>query len=484
MKGDYSLGTVVLIRPKFTKTLQPNPPIGLGYLASFLEKYGHKVILIDCWIHHFSNEEIFRIIRHTKPDIVGLTALTAHYEEMRELCEFISNERLRDPNISQFLLMIGGIHVTALPEVSLLECKADLAVLGEGENTLLELIEAVVQSQDPYKIDGIAYIKNNTLKMNKPRDLIKNLDELPFPAWHLMPISHYPQDPHGHDYKRTPFAPILTTRGCPFSCTYCASTNFWRRTIRYRSPKNVVDEIEYLIQKFGVREIHVWDDNLTLSKQHILGICHEIIRRKLDVTIKCPNGIRIDSLDNEILMWMRQAGFYHMILAIESGSQHVLNQVQKKLDLDKVPRIARLAKKYGFIIKGFFILGLPGETISSAIETIKFSKKIGLNFAAFFIAQPLPGSQLFTEWVHKKKITQIKWDEIQFDTGVYSLDYLPIKVLITLRNRGYLTFFARPYFLYTLLKFPKVTIIWFKNALSQVIQRFFERLIKKFRKKA
>lgn len=450
----------------------------MGYLASYLEKNNHSVILIDCWIHNLTNERIFAVIRKVKPDLVGLTALTAHYEEMRTLSQYISNNRAERSNKLQFLLIIGGIHVTALPATCLSECKADLAVLGEGEQTLLELIDSIDNKKDPFQVDGIAYLKDNTLKVNKPRDLIKNLDDLPFPAWHLMPITHYPQDPHGHDYKRTPFAPILTTRGCPFSCSYCASTLFWRRTIRYRSSKNVVDEIEFLIKNYGVREIHIWDDNLTLSKKHILGICREIIRRNLDIVLKCPNGIRIDSLDENILRWMRRAGFYHMILAIESGSQRVLNQVNKKLDLEKVPEIAKLAKKHGFIIKGFFILGLPGETVSSARQTIDFSKKIGLNFAAFFIAQPLPGSELFNRWIEKKDISQIQWNEIQFDTGVYSLGYLDMNILINLRNRGYLTFFIRPYFLYTLLKFPKVTFIWLKNALAQVTRRFFERILK------
>jgi len=474
------LGIVILIRPKFTKSLQPNPPIGLGYLASVLEKNNHKVIVIDCWIHKMSHEDIFAVIKKVKPDIVGLTALTAHYEEMRDLCYFLYQKRKESNGVLKFLLIVGGIHVTALPELCLSECNADLAVLGEGECTLLELIESIDNHKDPYLIDGIAFLKNNKLLYNNPRPLIKNLDNLPFPAWHLIPITHYPQDPHGHAYKRTPFAPILTTRGCPFSCTYCASTNFWHQTIRFRTPKNVVDEIEFLIQQFGVREIHIWDDNLTLSKKHVIGICQEIIKRNLDIVLKCPNGVRIDTLDEEILTWMRRAGFYHMILAIESASQRVLNRVNKKLDLKNVPRIANLAKRYGFIIKGFFILGLPGETISSALQTLSFSKKIGLNFAAFFIAQPLPGSKLFMEWITKQQISQIQWDAIQFDTGIYSLNYMDTKILKNLRNRGYLTFFTRPYFLYTLLKFPKVTFIWFKNALSQVFRRFFERLLKKF----
>lgn len=475
------MGKVILIRPKFTKTLQPNPPIGLGYLASYLEKKHHKVFLIDCWVLDITNKEIFEIIKKINPDIVGLTALSSHYEEMRELCNFISYKRAENKNLLNFLLVIGGVHATALPELSIVQCKADLAVLGEGEVTLLELIDSIENHKNPFEIDGIAYFENGNFKRNKPRDLIENLDNIPFPAWHLMPIKNYPHDPHGHDYIRKPFAPILTTRGCPFSCTYCASTNFWGKRIRYRNPKNVVDEMEFLIEAYNIREFHIWDDNITLSKKHIKGICREIIQRKLDVTLRCPNGLRIDSLDLEILTWMKRAGFYLIVLAVESASQRVLDRAKKKLNLQKVPKIIKLANELGFITKGFFILGLPGETISSALKTIKYPRENRFNFATFFIASPLPGSELFNIWKKNNETSQITWHNIQLDTGEYSLSDLDIITLKKLRNRGILSFYLSPYFLYTILKYPKVIYNWFKNVFIFIIRRFFERNFKKIR---
>lgn len=473
------MGTVILIRPKFSKTLQPNPPIGLGYLAAFLKKHNHKVILLDCPILNISNEDIFTIIKKYNPSIVGVTALTAHYDEMRELCNFIYDKR-KDCNAQlNFLLIIGGIHVTSLPELSLSECKADLAVLGEGELTLLELADARDKNENPYDIDGVAYYEAGNFKCNKPRELIKNLDDLPFPAWESMPIKRYTYGPHGHDYLRAPFAPILTTRGCPFSCTFCASTNLWRRRIRYRSPKNVVDEMEFLIQNYGVREFHIWDDNITLSKKHIIGICREILQRKLDITLKCANGVRIDSLDEELLTWMKRAGFYLIVLAVESGSQRILNRAKKKLDLQKIPRITKLTQKLGFVTKGFFILGLPGENISSALKTVNYPKKMGLNFAVFFGAVPLPGSEIFYQWIREKKISQIRWLDFQLVSAEFSLNNLDIKTVKNLRNRAILTFYLRPHSLYTLLRFPRVTVHWFNNILLYLIRRFIERNIKK-----
>ncbi|NVM03858.1 MAG: cobalamin B12-binding domain-containing protein, partial [Candidatus Helarchaeota archaeon] len=186
------MGTIILIRPTFMKTLQLNPPIGLGYLAAFLEKKSHKVILIDCRTNEFSNDDIIKIIKKYKPKIVGLTALTVYYEEMRELCRYIHVKREGFDSKNKFLLIIGGVHVSALPELSLAECKADLAVLGEGEVTLLDLIEKLDKNENYYDIDGIAYFKNGEFKVNKPRELVKDINTIPFPAWHLIPPNKYP----------------------------------------------------------------------------------------------------------------------------------------------------------------------------------------------------------------------------------------------------------------------------------------------------
>jgi radical SAM superfamily enzyme YgiQ (UPF0313 family) len=336
----------------------PNPPIGLGYIASILRENGHEVSIIDCAITRKSYSEIRSEVENRNPDAIGITALTSYYHEMVKLARIL--KKLEIP------IILGGVHVTALPELSLRECKADFAVIGEGEFTILELLDKWDNDTERKKIKGIAYIEKGNFQLNPRRELIQNLDDLPFPAWDLINPLAYPRMPHGRTMKRYPVAPIFTTRGCPFSCSYCASTQFWERKFRTRTPGNVVDEIEYLVNEFGVREIHIWDDNFTLIKKHVLGICKEILKRNLDLTFACPNGVRIDRLDKEILTAMRQAGFYALIFAIESGAQSILDKANKKINLKIIPGKVKLAKSLGFLIPSYFILGLPGETYTTA----------------------------------------------------------------------------------------------------------------------
>ena len=296
---------IVLIRPLFPRFLQPNPPLGLGYLAAVLEKNGYKVYIIDCGLLNINYEKVIDYLIKIKPILIGITSLTVHYNQMKKLSNLIKeNSELKD-----IPLVLGGVHVTFLPETSIKECNADFCIIGEGEITLLELVNAIKNKTPLNEIKGLAFKQNDDIIINEPRDLIENLDELPFPAWHLIPPNLYPQDPHGHEYIRAPYAPIMTTRGCPFKCSYCASTNFWKNKFRRRSPKNVVDEIEFLMKNFGIREIHIWDDNFTLIKNHVIGICNEIIKRGLDLKLKCPNGVRVDSLDEKLLAKMKKAGF-------------------------------------------------------------------------------------------------------------------------------------------------------------------------------
>ncbi|MHA1280724.1 MAG: B12-binding domain-containing radical SAM protein, partial [Candidatus Helarchaeota archaeon] len=282
------------------------------------------------------------------------------------------------------------------------ECGAEFVVIGEGELTLLELMEKWQDEEGRKQIKGIAYLEDGQFKRNPDRELIANLDDLPFPAWDLINPRKYPPEPHGRVMKRYPVAPIFTTRGCPYSCAYCASTQFWRRKFRKRSAKNIVDEIEYLVKTFGIREIHIWDDNFTLRRDHVINFCREVLKRKLDLAFACPNGVRIDHLDKNLLTIMKRAGFYSLTFAIESGSQTILNNMNKKIDLKVIPKMAKIAKSLDYIIPAFFMVGFPGETYETARRTIQFAKSLPLDRFSFFVVQPLPGSNLFAKWIKTK----------------------------------------------------------------------------------
>ncbi len=375
----------------------PNPPLGLGYIASILRENGHQVSLIDCAIVKTPYSKLLSQIKEMTPDAIGITAYSAYYKDMIQL-----SRTLKQLNIP---IILGGFHVSALPELSLRQCKADFAVIGEGELTTLELMNNWEDSEKRKQVRGIAYLEKGQFKMNGKREFIENLDDLPFPAWDLIDPRKYPRYPHGRLMKRDCVASILTTRGCPYSCSYCASTNFWGKRVRRRSPKNVVDEIEYIIDNFGIRDIHFWDDNVTLIKKHIVGICREILRRRLDISLAVPNGVWYGTLDEELLTLMKRAGFYHLCFAIESGDKSVLKKAGRKDFLDKIPQLLKLTYDHGFYIGAVCIFGLPGETYETARRTIEFMKGLPIHGMAAFMAKPIPGSRLFDEWIQEHDLS-------------------------------------------------------------------------------
>jgi radical SAM superfamily enzyme YgiQ (UPF0313 family) len=209
----------------------------------------------------------------------------------------------------------------------------------------------------------------------------------------------YPDMPHQLLHKKFPVAPILTTRGCPYDCSFCSSTKLWGKRLRTRSPENVVDEIELLVKEFGVREIHFEDDNFTQKRGHVRRVCEEILERDLRIVWSCPNGVRIDTLDDELLALMRRSGCHSVGLGIESGSQEVLDRNHKRLDLKQVPEQVDMIRAHGIAAHGFFIIGMPGETEKTVRQTAGFARKVRFDRANFSLLSPLPGTEIFQKYV-------------------------------------------------------------------------------------
>lgn len=452
--------------------LQPNydvhvlcPPIALGYLASCLEKDGHQVSIYDGTLRNASEDDFLAGVDRFTPDLVGITVMSRGHNRVKRIISSIK-QRFDIP------IVVGGPQVTAFPELVLRDLNANFAIVGEGEITICELAKYITSKNGDYdQINGLAYLaKDGSIKVNKRRSLISDLDQIPFPAWHLMPPSKYRIVPILSPAKGFPIAPIVTTRGCPFHCTFCASNVTWHYKFRMRSPENVVSEIKLLVEKFGVREIHISDDNFTLKKKYAEEICSGIIKQNLDISWQCSNGVRVDRLDINLLEKMKKAGCYSVGLGIESGNQDVLNGVKKMLDLSVAKKVLLYLKKVGIRSYGFFILGLPGETHRTIRETIDFAKNNPFDRAWFNILTPYPGSEIFDDWIKDRSIKDIDWDSHDGSTAVRGIVDISTEELEHYQRRAAREFYLRPRILLDLM-----THMSFKQVITIMMTRFFKK---------
>lgn len=415
------------------------PPFNVGYLASTLERQGHIVALFDGTLHNAGEEDYLAAVQSFSPDLIGVSVFSRGHGKAKRLVAAL--KRRFDVRI-----VIGGPQVTAMPEAVIEDIGADFGVIGEGEETICELASALGAANGVFSgIDGLAYRQGSGgVVQNKPRGLIENLDSIPYPAWHLMPPSDYWIVPILATAKSFPVAPIMTSRGCPFPCTFCASNITWKFRVRYRSPENVIGEMRLLRDKYGVREFLITDDNFTLNKNFAMSVCEGIIKEDLRVNWQCSNGVRVDTLSPELLRLMRKAGCYSVGLGIESGNQAILDRAKKKLDLRKVRKTLGDLKDAGIKSYGFFIFGFPGETRSSAADTVEFSLSNRLDRAWFNIMTPYPGSELFNEWIKKRSFKDIDWDRHDGSTADLEWCELTGKELEECQRDAAKRFYLRP----------------------------------------
>lgn len=413
------------------------PSISLATLAGALLKEGYKdVRILDLNLSDDPEVELQKAVETYKPDFVGITFVTPLFVLACKICEQIKKDH---PDV---IVMGGGVHSTTLPKETLEKSQFDLVVMGEGENTLVELISG----KNREEINGIAYKKGGKVFVNPPRPLIENLDDLPFPAWHLYDIDKYFSS--YLNSRKNPVGPIETSRGCTFGCCFCNKTIFGRR-FRAKSPERVVDEIERML-KLGFKELHIWDDNFSTDMERAKSICDLIVKKGLKFPWNIFNGLRVDRIDEELAFKLKKAGCYRTSLGIESGNQDVLNTIGKNITLDKVRHAAKLLKKAKIERLGFFILGLPGETEKTMEDTINFAKELKLDFAKTGIVSPFPGTPLYEKWEKEGRILSRNWSEYIFHaTGklAYKHPNLDSETIWKYYNKFYRKFYLNPHFI-------------------------------------
>lgn len=409
---------------KFSKVTPEYPPLGLAYLASVLEKEGNEVKIMDMAVDGISVDMFISLIEEFRPNVAGITATTPIVENAYKLIKIIKNH-------TDSRILMGGAHVTALPNEAI-ERGADAVLRGEAEITIFKALKRNGIFEPIY---------------------IDDLDSLPFPARHLLPMKKY----RFFFSRRIPLTNIITSRGCIFNCVFCNKQVSGYR-FRARSPQNVVDEMEHLVNEFGIREIHISDDAFTLDEKRAIDICNEIIKRKLDLTFFPHNGIRVDTVTEPLLEAMKKAGFYSLPFGVESGNQKVLDLTRKAYTLEQVRNAIRLAKKHGFETWGFFIFGLPGDTEETMQQTIDFAKELDLDVAKFHVLVPFPGSEIYNKLKSENRILVEKWSDYCFyDKSVFThpTGYMMDEYL----KKAYREFYFRPQFvlktLFNVLKSPR-----------------------------
>ncbi|MFZ5366473.1 MAG: B12-binding domain-containing radical SAM protein [Patescibacteria group bacterium] len=383
------------------------PPLGIGYLGAVLEKEGFEVRIFDAPPLKWGIRKIVFEAEKFSPDFIGLSVSTADFNKAVKLGKALKKS-LSSP------IIIGGSHITALPdEMKRFSC-FDIGVIGEGEETIVELIKALKKermsppSPRLRRVKGIVFREGKRVIKTSPRLYIENLDSLPFPARHLMPaLSSYHPTPA--TFKKFPVGTMITSRGCPYRCTFCFRGVFGNRW-RFRSPENVVSEMEVLISKFGAKEIRIWDDTFNADPERVKTICRLMIKRGLRFPWTCL--ARVDRIDRQMLALMKRAGCWQISYGIESGNEKILATINKGITKKMVKKAIEVTYQVGIRSLGFFILGLPGETEQTLRETIEFAKSLPLEAANFTIATPYPGTDL---WFQAKKegfLKNVSYDKL------------------------------------------------------------------------
>ena len=432
---------ITLINPPYPPSVHSHPPfipLGLGYLGAVAEKAGHQVTIIDCQAEKLTYETFTARIAQTPSDIIGVTATTLLYKSAMKLITIA--KQAHPPAVT----MLGGSHGTFWDENALNEYPSlDVVVRREGERTFIELLEKIQAQESLANVLGITYRNGDKIVRNADRPFIDDLDSIPFPAHHLMPLESLKRD------GKILF-PLISSRGCVFWCDFCSTVRMFGRGYRWRSPKNVVDEMQLVHGKYGVKQVTFYDDAFTVDRNRVLKICEELHERKLDMMWDC--GTRVDMVDRELLQTMRNAGCFAVWLGVESGSEAILGAMNKSIKLDQTRKAYKTAHEVGLMTIANVVLGFPGETEKTAKETIRFVKELNPDDVGFYVATPYPGTPMYEEVKKNGWLRVTDFDKYDTAGPTFETPSLSMEALAKLRYKAYQDFYLRPSYVFKMMR--------------------------------
>lgn len=435
----------LLIIPQRKKySLLPAPDIGLAYIGGAALAAGCEVEILDAHKENIPPQELKNILKNKDFDLVGIKCLSIDIFKALEYCKSIKGY---NPKI---VTLLGGYHPTVLAQEVMKFNQVDYIIRGEGELGISSLIRKLkahngaIPGEEINKIPSLVYrdaAGAGRLRFN-PVVFEENLDNLGFPAWHLFKLKEYPllPGPGGR------FLPVITSRGCPSNCAFCCSDSMHGLKVRLRTPGHVIEEIKWLVRDFNIQRISIFDDNFTFYKEHALAICDLFKKNKFNLKFDISQGIRIDKIDKGTLLALDEAGCDYIGLGVESGDQRTLDIVGKKLTVREIEEKINLIKKCTKLkLIGFFIIGFPHESAGEIAKTINFALRLKLDYAAFTIFTPFPGTALFEEMRKEGyfSLKDINWEDLLLDRPVFKHKNISLEELKALQRKAYIKFYFR-----------------------------------------
>lgn len=432
---------VTLINPPYPPNAHSHPPfipLGLAYLGAVAEKAGHQVTVIDCQGERLTYDSFRQRIAGVPSDVIGVTSTTLLYNSAKTIME---TAREVHPNA---VTMIGGSHVSFWDENALNETKAlDVIVRKEGENTFLELLQRIEAQKSYSDVLGTTVRTKDGIVRNQDRPFLHDLDSLPSPSYHLLPLDSY------HRMGKTIF-PIVTSRGCVQWCDFCSTVRMFGRGYRVRSPKKVVDDMEALHNKYGESQFTFYDDAFTINRNHTLEMCADMKARGLNVEWDCET--RVDAVDKELLEKMHDAGCITIWFGVESGSEKILDKMHKKINREQVRDAFKMAQKSGMMTIASAVIGFPGETEETAWETINFINSLNPDDIGCYIATPYPGTPMYDEVVKNGWLRITDFNKYDTATPTFETPELSMERLREIKYKAHQKFYLRPSYVFKMLR--------------------------------
>lgn len=481
---------LLLIKPGDKKKVYGNlsstlsaiePPLWAALIAAYIRRDGYSIRVIDVEAEDISPEDVAQLTKRYKPVLAGFVVtgsnLSASTWHMTGAREYINEFKKLHPHAKTFL---WGLHPSSLPEKTLKEENVDFVIQGEGFSTISELIKVLKRKPNTcnYDISGLWYLLDGAINSNPRANLIKDLDDLPTPAWDLFPMDKY----RAHNWQcfhdlsqRNTYGVIYTSFGCPFNCTFCnLKSLFGAPGIRYRSPQKVIEDIDLLVNDYRIKNIKVLDECFVLNKKHVIDICDLIISRGYDLNIWAY--ARIDTVDTELLKKLKQAGFNWLCYGIESGNKEVRSRVAKSgFGSEDIKKVIQITKDSGINILGNFMFGLPDDTLETMQQTLDLAKELNCEYTNFYATMAYPGSDLYEEALR----TGVRLPEIWRGYAAFSEECIPLptkylsaKEVLHFRDKAFLEFHSSPTYLKLIKeKFGEETLSHIQDMLAYPLKR-------------